>query len=346
MAHRAWLTRRQTLAGLALAAGGGPAFAQEPPSDLVAAAKREGSLTYYTDLIIDQIVRPLVAGFQAKYGITVNYSRADSPDTILRLLDEKRAGRITADMFSMTSGLPQLVAAGVTRKITIDASALLPGFIDPNRNWISANYYVLTAAANTDLVPESERPKAYADLLNPKWKGKMAWKPNDVSGGPGFIGNVLTFMGQDKGMEYLRRLSAQNVKPVVASARAVLDQVIAGQYYIALQVLNHHAAISAKEGAPVTWLKIEPLTLITDVVGLVGGSPHPHAADLFVSYMISEAGQKIYQKADYLPTRADVPPAMPELAPDRGHFTVDVLTPENVDQNYKHWNDIYNQLFT
>jgi ABC-type Fe3+ transport system substrate-binding protein len=345
MTAKGWMTRREALAGLALAAAGGPALAQEPPADLIAQAKKEGSLTYYTDLIVDQVVRPLVSGFQAKYGITVEYSRADSQDTILRLTNEKRAGKISADMFSMTTGLPELVAAGVTRPITIDASALLPGFIDPKRQWVSANYYVLTPAANTDLVSNADLPKTYEDLLNPKWKGKMIWKPNDTSGAPGFIGNVLAFMGDDKGMDYLRRLKTQNVKSIVASARAILDQVIAGQFPIALQIFNHHAAISAKQGAPVVWLKIQPASVVTDVVGLVGGSPHPHAADLFVAYMISEAGQKVFQAADYFPARADVPPLMPELAPSTGHFKADVLTPEDVDKNYRHWNDIYNQLF-
>jgi hypothetical protein len=36
---------------------------------------------------------------------------------------------------------------------------------------------------------------------------------------------------------------------------------------------------------------------------------------------------------------------MPELAPSTGHFTADVLSPEDVDKNYKRWNDIYKQLF-
>jgi iron(III) transport system substrate-binding protein len=340
------ITRREALAGLAVAAAG-PAFAQTtPPADLVAQAKKEGALVYYTDLIVDQIVRPLAEGFQSKYGISVQYSRADSQDTILKLMNEKRAGKLSADIFSMTSGLPELVTAGVTRPITIDTSALLPGFADPRRNWISANYYVLTPAVNTDLVSEADRPKTYDDLLDPKWKGKIIWKPNDTSGAPGFIGNVLTFMGEDKGMAYLRRLKGQEIKSVVASARAVLDQVVAGQFPMALQIFNHHAAISAKKGAPVAWLKMEPATVVTDVVGLVAGAPHPRAADLFLSYMISEAGQKVFQKADYFPTRADVPAPMPELAPSTGHFKADVLSPETVDKNYPRWAAIYKDLFS
>ena len=59
-------------------------------------------------------------------------------------------------------------------------------------------------------------------------------------------------------MDYLRKLSAQNIKRVNASARAILDQVIAGEYPMALQIFNHHAAISADKGAPVEWLRLSP----------------------------------------------------------------------------------------
>lgn len=339
-------TRREALAGLLGAVASAPAFAQQPASDLIAKAKKEGVVVYYTDLIVDQIVRPLVAEFEKEYGITVEYARADSQDNILKLMNEKRAGRVSSDVFSLTSGFPQLVAAGVTRPLVgIEDGKLLPGFVDPKNMWVSANYYVLTPAVNTDLVPEKDRPKTYEDLLDPKWKGQMVWKPNDMSGAPGFIGNVLTFMGDDKGMAYLRKLKDQQIKTVTASARGILDQVIAGQFPLVLQIFNHHAALSAKKGAPVVWLKMEPATVITELVGLVAGSPHPNAGQLFLDFMISENGQKLFQKADYFPTRADVPPAMPELAPSTGHFKADVLSPETVASQYQHWNEIYNTLF-
>ena len=108
-------------------------------------------------------------------------------------------------------------------------------------------------------MPAAQRPKSYDDLLLPYWKDKMVWKPNDISGAPGFIGNVLLSMGEERGMDYLRRLSKQNIKMVNASARAILDQVIGGEYAMSLQIFNHHAAISAKKGAPVDWVRLNPV---------------------------------------------------------------------------------------
>ena len=70
--------------------------------ELIARAKKEGQLTYYTDLIVDQIVRPLTAAFEAKYAIKVAFTRADSQDNILKLTSEHRAGRVMAETVAAT----------------------------------------------------------------------------------------------------------------------------------------------------------------------------------------------------------------------------------------------------
>jgi ABC-type Fe3+ transport system substrate-binding protein len=320
--------------------------AQEPSADLIARAKAEGKVVYYTDLIVDQIVRPLVAAFEAKYGVKVEYSRADSQDTILKVMSEHKAGRMQADVFGLTSGLKALVDSGVVRKFEPANAAALPAqFKDPDHYWVSSNYYVMTAAVNTDLVPEKDRPKTYEDLLDPRWKDKMVWKPNDMSGAPGFIGNALRAMGEDKGMDYLRKLSGQHIRAVNASARAVLDQVIAGEHPLVLQIFNHHAALSAKKGAPVQWLKLEPAMVSMTVETLTTGAPHPAAGELFVEFLLSKEAQILFQKADYFPTRNDVAPSMPELAPSTGGFKAQFIGPAEVAKDYERWARIYIDMF-
>ena len=59
---------------------------------LIAAAKKEGQLTYYTDLIVEQVVRPLVAAFEKKYGIKVAFTRGDSQVNSVKVLNEYRPG--------------------------------------------------------------------------------------------------------------------------------------------------------------------------------------------------------------------------------------------------------------
>ena len=65
---------------------------------LIDAAKREGRVTWYTTLVIDQFVRPLSEAFEGKYGIKVEYVRSTSNEVILRITNEAKAGRIMADV--------------------------------------------------------------------------------------------------------------------------------------------------------------------------------------------------------------------------------------------------------
>jgi len=323
-----------------------PADAAEIGSELIAKAKQEGQVVYYTDLIVDQIVRPLASAFEAKYGIKVNYARADSQVNILKMLNELKAGRVMSDIFGLNTGLEVLIASGAARQFTAANSEELPArYRDPEHYWVSSHLFVITPALNTDLVPAAQRPRSYEDLLAPFWQDKMVWKPNDLTGAPGFIGNVLMSMGEARGMDYLRKLSKQNIKMVNASARAVLDQVIAGEYALSLQILNHHAAISARKGAPVDWVRLDPVTVAPGLVGMTKGGPHPNAGLLFIEFMTSKEGQQIFQKADYLPARPDVPPLIPDLIPETGGFSGNVITPAITAKGYEHWNDVYKDLF-
>jgi ABC-type Fe3+ transport system substrate-binding protein len=121
--------------------------------------------------------------------------------------------------------------------------------------------------------------------------------------------------------------------------------VIAGEYPLTLQIFNHHAAISAAKGAPVEWLRLDPTTVTPGQVGLTKNAPHPNAGLLFVEFMTSKEGQQIFQKANYLPARPDVPPATPELIPENGGFRANVITPAMIAQGLDHWNEVFNQLF-
>jgi ABC-type Fe3+ transport system substrate-binding protein len=326
--------------------GFAPAQAAEPDPALVAAAKKDGRFSLYSPLIVDQVVRPLAAAFREKYGITVDYSRMDSNVVILRILAEYRARRGVADVFTLSLGIEDLIQSGAARKFhAASADELPPQYRDPNGYWAADRIYILGPAINTNLVPVSERPKTFDDLLNPKWRGKIAWRPNNLTGAAGFIGNVLLSMGEDKGMAYLMRLRDQRLVTLQISDRAVLDQVVAGEYPIALSITNHNVGISRKEGAPVAWLPFEPAMVLTEQMGLTTLSPHPNAGLLFIEFALSREGQEVFQKAGYVPSHPEVSPLDPELSPVTGHFTANIVAPDVVEMNRHHWDDVYRELF-
>ena len=58
----------------------------------------------------------------------------------------------------------------------------------------------------------------------------------------------------------------------------MLDQVIAGEYSLSLQILDHHAAISARKGAPVDWVRLSPATVSPGLVGMTPAARIPMPA--------------------------------------------------------------------
>jgi ABC-type Fe3+ transport system substrate-binding protein len=324
------------------------AQAAEPDAALIAAAEKEGQVVWYTGLIVNQIVRPMAAAFEAKYpAVHVQYSRASNTDTTLKILNEARAHRVQADVFDVTSGIFPLLDAQVVAAYPPKAAAHYPtAFREPHGYWTATNVYFLTVAYNTNLVTPDQAPRNFADLLDPKWQGQMAWSSElAVQDAPGFIRNVLTVMGQDKGMDYLRRFAAQKPVPIAASPRTVLDQVIAGEHKLAVMVYNHHVAISAAQGAPIAWVKLEPLVALFTMMGVLKDAPHPNAARLLEEFVLSEQGQKVMAANDYLPADPDVPARIPELKPEAGHFAIDVISPDQVREGLANWIAIYHELF-
>jgi iron(III) transport system substrate-binding protein len=314
---------------------------------VIDAAKKEGQLTWYTTQIVNQLARPAAEAFEKKYGIKVNFIRADSNEVALRILNEGRAGRVQADVFDGTGAAAGLKKEGLVAKWLPDnAKRLPPEYSDKDGYWIATNLYVLTPGYNTDLIKKGTEPRTYQDLLDPKWKGKMVWNSSSsTSAGTGFIAVVLAAMGEERGMTYLRELSKQNVTGLAVAARQVLDQVIAGEYAMALNIFNNHAVISAAKGAPVDWIPMQPALAVLSAISLTKDAPRPNAGKLFIEFMISEEGQKLYRDADYLPVDPRVLPKDPSLRPDGEKFRAIFKTPEEIEQNMPKWTAIYKEIF-
>jgi ABC-type Fe3+ transport system substrate-binding protein len=347
MGGRSWIIA----IAIAILLGLGPAHvtaAHAIDAAVIAAAKQEGEVVWTSTQIVNQLVRPVAAAFEKKYpGIKLRYTRANANEVAIKILNESRAGRPQSDVFDGTSTVVPLKQQGFVMQWQPDAAKDYPAlYRDPDGYWIASNLYINTPGYNTALVPKGTEPRTYQDLLDPRWKGKMAWNAlPSTSGGVGFIGTVLAEMGEQNGMDYLRAFAKQKVANVAAAARQVLDQVIAGEYAIALQIFNHHAVISAKKGAPVDWIKMEPATGTLSVIGIQKNAPHPNAAKLLVDFIISKEGQQIYRDADYLTADPAVPALDPSLKPEEGHFRVRFFPPETIESNLPRWKQIFDDLF-
>jgi iron(III) transport system substrate-binding protein len=323
------------------------ASGQAADATLIEAAKKEGRVLWYTTLIVNQVVIPLKTAFEKKYpGVTLDFARNDEGPTAIRLLNEAKAGRVQADVFDgLTVNVP-LKREGLLARIEIPNASDYPAEMkDADGAWHALLLFVFTPGFNTTLVSKADAPKTYQDLLDPRWKGKMAWNPNSSAGAIGFVGNILLSMGPDKGMEYLRALSKQNIVNVEASSRAILDQVIAGEYPMGLMMFNNHTVISARKGAPSDWTPLEPVPVAFDSLGIMKDAPHPNAARLLVEFLLSEEGQTVLKDADYLPANRKIPAMKNGLRPEDGGFKATWMRPDVVDPQMANWQRIAKELF-
>jgi ABC-type Fe3+ transport system substrate-binding protein len=284
---------------------------------LIEGAKKEGQVVIYAALIVNQAMRPIAEGFGKKYPfIKLATWRADSEDIVQKAAAEVRANNIVADVIEGTGAGEEAVEANIVQPYYSPAVA---GFPEPYRNpaglWAPTRLSYYGIAYNTKLVPPDKVPKSYDDLLNPQWKGKMAWRIGSATGTPLFLTNLRLAWGDQKASAYFDRLKDQKIVNFGAgSARTLVDRVIAGEYAIALNIFAHHPLISKGKGAPVNSRLMDPVASTAATMSLVKGLHHPYAAMLLADYILSKEGQGILARAEYFPVDPDVAP-LPTLAP-------------------------------
>ena len=273
-------------------------------------ARAEGALTVYSSLIVDQVLRPLIEAFNKQYPyLKIDFWRGEARPIIQKVLAEQRSGNPIGDVIETTSIDPPLIDADAIIPFYTPEIEALPveyrdpkGYVAPTR----CNYY--GAAYNTKLVPPATAPKSYQDLLDPKWKGKIAWNDNTDSGAPLFLSNLMIAWGEAKAADYAKQLAKQKPINFDGSARALVNRVIEGEYPISLNIQLQHPLISAGEGAPVSPLLMDPVAIMCSGMMLVKGATHPYAAMLFIDFMVGKGGQEVLRDHEYLTVNPKVPP--------------------------------------
>ncbi len=284
---------------------------------LLEGARREGHVTIYSSLTVNQMMRPLAEAFMKKYPfVKLNFWRAESANIFTRLSAESRADNVVADLVEGTGVGEAVVQAGFTQSWTSPVLAELPArYLDRNRMWAPTRRSFYSAAYNTKSTPDAAIPRSYEDLLDPRWKGQLYWHANTSSGGPLFLTNLRLAWGEDRALGYFKRLAAQRIVNMTAgSGRMLVDRVMAGEIGIALNIFAHHPIISRAKGAAVNSAMLDPIATTVAAMAFPKGLRHPNAAMLLTDFFLGKEGQKILADAEYFPVREDVP-TMPGLAP-------------------------------
>jgi iron(III) transport system substrate-binding protein len=273
---------------------------------IVAAAKKEGTLTLYTTFA-EKDQPTLIRPFEAKYGVKVNIWRAGTDKVLQRTLAEAAARKYDVDVIHF--GSPEMEALSREKILqAVNSPAhkdLQPGSVPAHREWAATLLSVWVQVYNTQLIKKGDLPKTYGDLLDPKWKGKLGIEAKNQD----WFASVVDVMGGgEKGLQFFRDLVARNGISARTGHTLLNNMVIAGEVPLALTVYNYMPEQAKKKGAPIDWFALEPAVARSNAVGVARRAPRPNAALLFYEYMLGE-GQQYLVKMDYVPsnTRASSP---------------------------------------
>jgi iron(III) transport system substrate-binding protein len=196
---------------------------------------------------------------------------------------------------------------------------------DPDGFYAVDRATMAVMAYNTKLVRPEEAPKGYADLLDPKWKGKI------VKAHPAYSGNTLTAtfeLSRLLGWDYFKKLGQQQVMQV-QSATEPPKKLALGERPVMFDGAEYVALLAKARGAPLAIVyPREGTPLVVGSAGVMKDAPHPNAARLFISFLFSRDGQEfLVQKGFYRSLLSDVlaPAEQPPLS------EIKVLTADPVD---------------
>ncbi len=261
---------------------------------LLALARDEGGLTFYTSYTT-ALLEEVASAFKDAYGIDVSTYKAGSGDVMQRLLEESNAGFHGADAVE-NNGLLMVDASerGLLEPYDSPSSAnLIDGAV--HKSWTADAVNTLALIWNTKLVPTGSQPRSWADLADPRWKGKVAIAVDEVA----WYKTLRDYWIERQGVspqqaDRLFEAIARNALFIKGHTLGLQLQA-AGEFGLSVNLV-HVAEDLIRKGAPLAWKPaIEPVIVRTDGVGVVRGAPHPAAALLFVDWLLHD-GQKILAK--------------------------------------------------
>ena len=298
--RRVRFSRRDVLKGSAALAVGGvttslQAAAAEPITPaLIAAAKKEGKLAFYTAMDL-QLAEHFGKTFEQKFpGIAVRVERSGAERVFTRIGQEYDSNIHAVDVVNTADQshciiwkqkgwlqpyLPEEVAKYYDKI-----------YYDPDGLQITTRVLVSPLGYNTDLVKKEDAPKSFADLLDPKWAGKM------VKAHPAYSGTIMNATFQvvrELGWGYLEKLAKQRILQV-QSATDTPKKIALGERAIMIDGAGYLVIRNKEAGRPVDVIYPEEGTpLATGPSAVFKAAPNPNAARLFQNWLHSREAQQI-----------------------------------------------------
>jgi iron(III) transport system substrate-binding protein len=280
-------------------------------ASLVCALGASGAAQAQKKLVVysanDSTLNDLVfAAFAKETGVTVEPVAAGSGVLVRRLQSEK--ARPQGDIiWGVSRSLLETNKSFFEAYASKNKDATPAEYREPGDLWIGNNLHLLVILQNTKLVPDAKGPKSWADLLDPKWKGKIAFTDPANSGSAYQTVTMLVDMwgGGDAGWKKVGQLF-KNMK-VLNRSSLVFQGVGNGEYPLGIS-LEYAGPLWASNGAPVKVIyPADGTTASMEGVGIIKGGPNTDNAKVFVDYINRKETREMILKATFRrPTRSDL----------------------------------------
>jgi len=317
-----------------------PARAQDAVD--VGKAKAEGKVVWYTSTPIEQ-GQKIADAFQKEYGIKVEMFRSGGSAILRRFQQEMDAGRVAVDVLthSEPAAANALGKKGLFVPFRPKNFANVPDAAkDPNGLYVAQRLNLMTHYLRSDKVAEADGPKAWSDLADAKYKGKL------VMADPSFTSlqvSVVGMIAKERGWGFYEKLKANDVM-IVQANQQVADMLKRGERLIAVGALDSYAADLKKEGHPIkTLYPADGLFVIPSPTSVVKGSPSPNAAKLFAEFMIGDTAQKIFPADGGYAARIDIAP--PAGSPDLKSLKIIAVDNDYIEKETGRIKRRFNEIF-
>jgi iron(III) transport system substrate-binding protein len=303
-------------------------------SRVLEGAKKEKQVVVYTSLNLKDSV-PITQAFEKKYGVKVELWRSSSEKVLQRAVTEARAGRFAVDAFELNG--PELEA--MYREGLLDEfhspefKNLPPAAFPKHRHYAADRFNFFTIAYNTNLVKPDEVPGSYEDLAHPRWTGRIGIEASDTD----WFGSIVKHMGEAKGLALFRKIAQQ--KPQMRTGHTLIAELVAsGEIPLAATIYNHNAERLLVNGAPIKWKALNPTFGRPNGVAVAKRAQRPHAALLFVDFMLSHEGQTLIKQRNRVP-------ASTKVDSNLNDFAFEMIDPVLVLDESEKWEKIWSELF-
>lgn len=270
------------------------ASATKLTDDVVAAARKEGTVVFHTSIEVG-VCEKMIAGFNGQFpDIKVQLERTGAERILQRITQEYSSDIHAADVVEssdMGTFVEWKKKGWLATYVPESVLAFWPETErDPDGLFASVRASLSVIAYNTKQVKPEDAPKGFADLLNPRWRMRM------VKAHPSYSGSILTSTyatAKVMGWDYFEKLAKQRVMQT-QSATEPPKKIALGERSIQVDG-SEYVDLNMKEaGAPITTVyAVEGTPVFSGQACLMQQAAHPNAARVFYTYLFSRECQQL-----------------------------------------------------